>query len=293
MSSSSLQVLNPARNVPHNGTRRQGIFWLLTVPHPCELCDRLPEQGLPNGVVWLKGQLERGEQGGYLHYQLVAAFSKKVSLNGVKRVFGTGIHAELSRSAAANSYVCKESTRAAPPWELGAKPIRVNSKTDYDSIWTAAQSGDLMSIPARIRVVSYRTLRAIAADFAIPMGEPRTVWCFFGSTGTGKSRRAWEEAGLDAYPKDPRSKFWCGYKGQRNVIFDEFRGGIDVAHLLRWFDRYPVHLEVKGSSLPLEARNYWITSNLHPARWYPELDGPTLDALMRRMTLVDFDLLPE
>jgi len=29
-----------------------------------------------------------------------------------------------------------------------------------------------------------------------------------GTTGMGKSRRAWEEAGLNAYPKDPRSKFW-------------------------------------------------------------------------------------
>jgi len=61
----------------------------------------------------------------------------------------------------------------------------------------------------------------------------RTCWVYWGRTGTGKSRRAWDEAGVDAYPKDPRTKFWCGYFGQANVIIDEFRGGIDVAHLLR------------------------------------------------------------
>lgn len=34
----------------------------------------------------------------------------------------------------------------------------------------------------------------------------REVHCFWGTTGSGKSFRAWAEAGLDAYPKDPRTK---------------------------------------------------------------------------------------
>lgn len=81
----------------------------------------------------------------------------------------------------------------------------------------------------------------------------RKVYVFWGPTGTGKSRRAWDEAGPDAYPKDPRSKFWDGYNGHSNVVLDEFRGAIDVSHLLRWFDRYPVLVEVKGSSRILSA----------------------------------------
>jgi len=34
-----------------------------------------------------------------------------------------------------------------------------------------------------------------------------------------------------------------GYRGQEHVVFDEFRGGIDISHVLRWFDRYPVIVE--------------------------------------------------
>jgi len=61
-------------------------------------------------------------------------------------------------------------------------------------------------------------IRTIAADFAEPAGMERTVVVFCGRTGTGKSRRAWEEAGLGAYPKDPRTKFWDGYRDQSHVV---------------------------------------------------------------------------
>lgn len=151
-----------------------------------------------------------------------------------------------------------------------------------------AQVGDLEDIPANIRVVSYRTLRAIGADYAVPKAMVRTVHVYWGCTGSGKSHRAHLES-RDPYPKDPRSKFWSGYQGQKDVIIDEFRGGIDVAHLLRWFDRYPVHVEIKGSSRPLEASTYWVTSNLHPKDWFPELDQPTLDALLRRLDIVEMN----
>lgn len=152
----------------------------------------------------------------------------------------------------------------------------------------AAKLGALEAIPARIRVISYRTLRSIAADYDKPVAILRTVFVFWGATGTGKSRRAWLEAGDDAYCKDPRSKFWCGYQSEPNVIFDEFRGGIDIAHLLRWFDRYPVRVEIKGSSVPLVGSSIWITSNLDPQMWYPEVDEATRLALMRRLEITHF-----
>lgn len=145
-----------------------------------------------------------------------------------------------------------------------------------------------MSIPADIRVNSYRTLRAISADYARPAAMERTCNVYIGATGTGKSKRAWDEAGMDAYCKDPNSKFWCGYFGQRNVVIDEFRGRIDVSHLLRWLDRYPVNVEIKGSSVPLHCESFWITTNLELDDWYPELDQETRDALKRRLKITHF-----
>jgi len=176
-------------------TRRQGIFWLLTVPYPNETCALFESGTLAPGLAWAKGQREKGEETGYVHYQVFVAFRKKVSLAGVKGMFGREVHAQLSRSEAAEAYCHKELSRDGVPFELGAKPIRRNSKTDWEAVWTAAQSGDLESIPANVRVVSYRTLRAIGSDYATCVGMQRTTFVFWGSTGTGKSRRAWDEAG--------------------------------------------------------------------------------------------------
>lgn len=125
-------------------------------------------------------------------------------------------------------------------------------------------------------------------DYAQPTAIEREVFVFYGPTGSGKSRRAWSETaslGLPTYSKDPRTKFWCGYRGQELVVIDEFRGGIDIAHLLRWFDRYPCSVETKGGSTPLCATKFWITSNLHPRDWFPELDGATYLALERRLQI--------
>lgn len=117
----------------------------------------------------------------------------------------------------------------------------------------------------------------------------RTTKVYWGPTGTGKSHRAWEEAGPDAYPKNARTKFWDGYRGQENAVMDEFRGAIDVGNLLTWLDRYPVSVEIKGSSTPLCVERVWICSNLHPNEWYPGLDGFTLDALLRRLDITEMN----
>ena len=264
-------------------TRRQGIYWMLTVPH----ADWTPY--LPPGVAWIRGQLESGADTGFLHWQILVGFSQKKSLPAVKDLFGNTVHAELTRSEASAAYVWKEETRVeGTQFELGERPLNRANPKDWDKIWECAQRGDLMSIPADIRVNSYRTLRSISADYAKPIAMVRTCNVFIGETGTGKSRRAWADAGMEAYCKDPNSKFWCGYSGQSNVIIDEFRGRIDVSHLLRWLDRYPVNVEIKGSSVPLCCESFWITTNLDVDQWYPELDATTLAALRRRLRVTYF-----
>lgn len=261
----------------------QGHYWFITVP------EQHFEPDLLEGLNWIKGQLEEGA-GGFRHWQLVCATEKKVRLRGIKAIFGPEAHCELSRSSAADEYVWKDETSVEQTrFELGTKPSKRNSKKDWDAIWTSATEGDMGSIPADIRVVHYRTIRQISADFAQPIALERHCVVFWGNTGTGKSRRAWDEAGLDAYPKDPRTKFWCGYGNQENIVIDEFRGGIDISHLLRWLDRYPVIVEIKGASVVLKATNIWITSNLHPKFWYPDLDNETYMALERRLEITEFE----
>lgn len=245
------------------------------------------EPHLPDGVCYCKGQPELGD-GGYKHWQILAYFTRKRSLAQVKECFPATSHCEPTRSTAAENYVHKEETRDGEAFEFGSKASKRNSATDWDAIKESAKNGRLEDVPSDVYIRYYRTLRCIAGDHDSPVGVPKEVFVFVGESGTGKSHRAWAEAGASAYSKDPRTKFWCGYKGQENVVIDEFRGGIDVAHMLRWLDKYPVSVEVKGSSVPLRASRIWITSNLDPAQWYPELDTATLDALRRRIQVTRF-----
>lgn len=124
-----------------------------------------------------------------------------------------------------------------------------------------------------------------------PVERPSIVcqW-FYGAPGTGKSRRAHEEL-ADAFIKDPRTKWWSGYLRETTCIIDDYGpGGIDINHLLRWFDRYKCTVETKGGIVPLFVCNFIVTSNFHPNeifQWGGELNKQ-LPALMRRINLVEF-----
>jgi RNA helicase len=282
----------------------QAKYWILTIPY----AHFLPY--LPPNCEYIRGQLERGEQSstnvallassssdglsngttvseGYLHWQVVVAFKSKQRLKCVRDTFGP-YHAEPTKSDAACAYVWKDATSiAGTRFELGKKLLKRNCPADWESIRDAAKRGELDCVQADIYVRNYGNLRRINQDNLTPLGMEREIRVYWGATGVGKSRRAWNEAGLEAYPKDPRSKFWDGYRGQQSVVIDEFRGDIDIGHILRWFDRYPVIVEVKGSSVVLKATKIYITSNLDPFKWYPDLDPATKDALMRRLTIFE------
>jgi len=264
-------------------SRRQGVYWFGTLPVSPEL---EWEPSLLDGIAYIRGQLEEGA-GGLRHYQLSFILQRKGSLSTVRRIFSPHVgHWELTRSAAADDYVWKEDTRVGEPFEFGSKPFRRNSAVDWENVRRDAKSGDLDAIPADIYVRYYSSLCRIRGDSLQPIAMVRSCTVFWGPTGTGKSHRAWRLAGNDSYSKDPRTKFWCGYRGQSTVIFDEFRGSIDVAHILRWTDRYPVRVEVKGGTVPLACTELFFTSNLHPSAWYPELDRETYAALERRLTII-------
>lgn len=79
---------------------------------------------------------------------------------------------------------------------------------------------------------------------------------------------------------------------EKEVIIDDFGpNGIDINHLLRWFDRYKCLVEVKGDMAPLHADKFIVTSNFKPCEIFKDVSGyehPQLPALMRRIKLISF-----
>ena len=257
--------------------------WILTIPQ------HLFTPYLNSKLHFITGQLERGEETGYLHWQVYVHAKRSLRLAALKKLFGQEIHAEATRSSAAIDYCSKLETRIeGTHFRIGEIPLKRNSKIDWDLIRTRAKEGAFEEIPSDVFIKYHSQVKHIYADNLTPVAFERQTNVYWGNTGLGKSRTAWEEAGIDAYPKIPSTKFWDGYRGQSRVIIDEFTGQISIEHLLRWLDRYPVIVEVKGSATVLLATHIWITSNIDPANWYPGAPESQRQALARRMKIKHF-----
>lgn len=275
----------------------QGKYWLLTdyntdIQYDISNTNEFAAHSFwtSKNIVYSKGQLEKAPSTGKLHWQFTVCYSKKVRPRTVKATLGDGIHAEVTSSEATLAYVWKDETSEGRRWEWGKMPFKRNSKVDWQLVKDKAKKGELDddAIPANVFVCHYASLKKIKMDYMV--GEPveKDVQVFVGETGMGKSRKAWAEAGFDAYPKIPTTKFWDGYQGQSNVVIDEFTGQVEITHMLRWLDRYPVLVETKGSGTVLKARKIWITSNLLPENWYSTAPKVQVDALMRRLNVTVF-----
>lgn len=131
----------------------QGKYWLLTIPQ--EIFTPYPVPGCS----WIRGQLESGTQNGYLHWQIFVCTDRKRRKRWILDTFGRseGVHAELTRSEAAESYVFKEDTRVPnTQFEFGAKPMQRNSQRDWERIWELAKTGQYDKIDPDVRVPHYR-----------------------------------------------------------------------------------------------------------------------------------------
>jgi len=111
--------------------------------------------------------------------------------------------------------------------------------------------------------------------------KPLVKW-YYGATGTGKSRTAYEEL-EDPFTAGATSKWWQGYDAHENVIIDDFRKSfISFSELLRLLDCYPYLVECKGGSRQFLAKQIIITSPFHPKEIFSE-NGEEIEQLIRRI----------
>lgn len=104
----------------------------------------------------------------------------------------------------------KEDTRLEGPWEFGVKPVKRNSKVDWEEVKQKCIEGKIDQVPADIFVKHYGNLVKIKKDHmqVTDKDHLRGVW-IWGESGIGKSRMAREEY-PKAYPK-LCNKWWDGY----------------------------------------------------------------------------------
>lgn len=124
--------------------------------------------------------------------------------------------------------------------------------------------------------------------------EVKVTW-YFGGSGAGKTTRARSEADHLAKARgEPRyylhtnaDGWWGSYRGESVVVMDELRAGhIDLATMLRLFERGYVDVKVKGSEVPFCATRIFVTSNCCPHSFVPDREDAR--QLFRRISEIKF-----
>lgn len=240
---------------------------------------------------YLSYQLERAETTGKLHFQGIFGTKKKKRQETLERLL-PGVHLELTKSReGATVYVNKVETRVDGPWTYGNVPTATQGKrNDLEEVRGKIIAGANMSTVADENFASWCRYRQAFKEFR-DLKAPRRNWTmeikvFWGPTGTGKSARAFDEAGPDSFVCEPDKNgfYFSGYDGQENVVWDEFSGGCcDIKYLLRLLDRYPMKVRGLYQMVEFRAKRIWITSNLHPVDWYTNAYEEHRNALMRRL----------
>lgn len=249
---------------------------------------------LPEEIKYMCWQREICPKTRKLHLQGYMELSKPMRYNAVQEMIGHKVHLEKRKGTQQQAIdYCKKDESREPgtqPFELGEPGVGRGKRTDLDEIRDAIEDGadfdELREINfgATLRYekgldryiddVKRRTMSAGA-------WKPRKVTCYIGPTGCGKTRLACETM-PNAWIK-PNGKWFTGYKGQKDVILDDFAGDIDLTTLLRILDGRAYEVEIKGRTAIWEAENIWITSNLTVEEWYPNGNPQHIEAIKRRL----------
>ncbi len=237
-------------------------------------------------------QLEMGEEG-TAHFQGYVEFKQPLRLAAMKKLCPFA-HFEIARGSSKQNreYCSKEDGRLMGPFEFGDFSTGGSGvRNDLGGIIAVArETHDLRQVIESDPATYIRYHRGIEAYMfhtrPTRMAPPK-VLIYYGPTGTGKTRRAFDEYGDVLYRKAPDTTWFDGYYGQQCLLLDDFAGAaskMSLSYLLQLLDRYPIDVQVKGSYVGLLSTVIIITTNVHPYLWYNYVGRDTqYNALARRI----------
>jgi len=216
---------------------------------------------------------EQGESG-TPHLQGAGVLRKQMSFSTVRSLFPKA-HLEIMAGEPMHSleYCSKEDPE---PWQHGNLPTP-GKRSDLHVVAELVQKGATLREVAQVHptaIIKYSrglsVLRSQLAHQRSPDKPPSVFW-IYGTTGTGKTRAAWDY-GCATYGEDqtlilPDSTLqWFDlYDGQKCVIIDDFRSKkVNFSFLLRVLDRYPLSVPIKGAYVNWIPECIIITTPLDP-----------------------------
>lgn len=236
---------------------------------------------------------EYGEKNNTHHHQGFIMFKNATTFKRVKKILPEGSHIEICKGSPQDNikYCSKEEIL----FEKGEKP-KQGKRTDLDEIKEIVENHGGMKDILNI-AKSYQSAKM--GEILLKYKEKPRTWktnvkWYYGSTGVGKTKTAFEELN-EPWVSGKNLKWWEGYDAHENVIIDDFRGDFCTFHeLLRILDRYEYRIENKGGSRQLLAKNIIITCPKSPEEIYENRSDEDIKQLLRRIDEIkNFDEISE
>lgn len=237
---------------------------------------------------------------GLPHWQGYMEFKAPMRWNTVQAALGC--HFELRRGSQAQAInYCVKEDRTSGPWTYG-KPAKQGERTDIAAaVETITRKGEyacLLAHPTEFVKYTKGLQRAkFLHDMAAVTNRDVEVILLYGPAGVGKGHYVDDrEEGLQPHEGSTMFRvcrvnnltYWDNYLDQEAVILDEFCGskrGDDLSRqrMNQVLDKYPLVVNVKGTSQIAKFTRFYIGTNFHPRTWYNWESSKIFNTFIRRV----------
>ncbi len=260
--------------------------------------------GLKSCVYWCMCD-EIGEQG-TLHTHLYLAFRNAAEFTMIQERF-YGAHIEVARGSHHENrdYIRKEGkwqddakheTNLPDTFEesgeLPPEPERNQKQAEaiMEMVANGATNAEILrEYPTAMTRLSHieQARQTLIEDKYRDEWRTLTVTYLHGDTGTGKTRSVMERYGYrNVYRVTNYTHPFDNYKGERVILFEEFRSSLPIADMLKYLDGYPFMLPCRYADKVACFDTVYIISNIPLERQYPGVqynEPETYKAFLRRI----------
>ena len=259
--------------------------WFLTITNPES--NELPRHASEKYAVW---QLEKGESGTpQLHSTVV--FPNAVHFGSMQKLYPRANISKVRKLPNAIKYCHKEESRVEGPWTRGDPPKGQGKRTDLEAAngCVVENLGKRKPFKQACRehagTMARRYKGVVSVASQMDQCVPPEVTVYVGKYGAANIRAAREQL-PEAWIWNPANgDCFDGYLGQKQAIFEEYRGQLEYATILSILDRHTHDHQVEGGGCRFDASRVAFTSPMHPREWYPRQCEKD-DQLLRRITTV-------
>lgn len=264
-------------------TRWQGRIFLITLNQE-EKWPRLREYLHTRPVEYMYAAHEVAPTTGHDHMHIFIMFSRKIALYKSKT---EGARIDIVTQTWWNALeYCKKQGMLVE--EYGECPIRSANKKGI-SIKDVMEMDQTQILELRASSFNYvRNIRSELLNTQIRNAKhyaPIDFEWYYGPTGTGKSRKAFQEG---ATPIQYANGFFTDWAGSKVLVYEEFRGQVPYHLILQLTDAYHGYycLNIKGGFRVLDIDKLIVTSPLRPEECYPRQcqKRDSIQQLVRRIT---------